>query len=177
MSKWPGNSQRVATSFGGLSRSVLMSRIRSAGNATTELRLMKLLRIARISGWRRNYPLPGKPDFVFPASRLAVFVDGCFWHGHRCGRNLTPRRNWEAWVKKIDGNRRRDRRIGRRLRERGWQVVRVWECVLRKNPELALSRIRKKLDRKRLGLTSSPLAGERVSKGTPRGAASSFPGC
>ena len=154
MSKWPGNSQRVATSFGGLSRSTLMSRIRSAGNATTELRLMKLFRVARIVGWRRNYPLPGKPDFVFPSSRLAVFVDGCFWHGHLCGRNLTPRRNGEAWVEKIDGNRRRDRRISRLLREKGWQVVRVWECSLRRNAKVALSRIRRKLDRERLRLSA-----------------------
>lgn len=177
MSKWPGNSQRVATSFGGLSRSTLMSRIRSAGNATTELRLMKLFRAARIVGWRRNSPLPGKPDFVFPSSRLVVFVDGCFWHGHRCGRNLTPVRNGEAWVKKIDGNRRRDRRIGRRLRKKGWQVVRIWECVLGKTPDVALSRIRRKLEREQIRLASSPHVGERGSKGSPRAAASSFPGC
>lgn len=123
-----------------------MSRIRSTGNATTELRLVKLLRAAKIVGWRRNYPLHGKPDFAFPTARLAVFVDGCFWHGHICGRNLTPERNAKAWREKIDGNRRRDRRVTRHLRENGWRVVRIWECALRRKPDVALSRIRRILD-------------------------------
>lgn len=142
MSKWPNSSQHLLTTFGGLSRSKLMSRIRRTGNATTELRLVKLLRAAKIGGWRRNYPLRGKPDFVFPEVRLAVFVDGCFWHGHVCGRNLTPKRNAKTWQEKIDGNRRRDRQVTRYLRQNGWRVVRIWECMLRRKPDVALSRIR-----------------------------------
>lgn len=145
MNKWPGNSQLLPTTFGGLSRSALMSRIRSKGNATTELRLVKILRAAKIGGWRQNCPLRGKPDFVFPKARLAVFVDGCFWHGHICGRNLTPTRNAKMWQEKIIGNLRRDRRVTRHLRDNGWSVVRIWECVLRRKPDMALSRIRRKL--------------------------------
>src|SRR5262245_4474504 len=93
MTRWPGRSKRGKTTFGGLSRSALMSRVRSKGNATTELKLLKLLRLARLQGWRRNFRLLGNPDFVFPRQKLAVFVDGCFWHGHGCGRNLKPKRN------------------------------------------------------------------------------------
>lgn len=122
-----------------------MSRVRSAGNATTELRLIALLRGAKVSGWRRNFPLRGKPDFVFPAARLAVFVDGCFWHGHECGRNLTPKRNAGLWREKIEGNRRRDRRAAHYLRARGWHVLRVWECTLRKQPAAVMTRIKRNI--------------------------------
>src|SRR5260370_11898404 len=97
MSPWPGRSKQEKTTFGGLSRSALMSRVRSKRNATTELKLLSLLRLARLSGWRREFPLRGSPDFVFPKVRLAVFVDGCFWHGHTCGRNLPPKRQASLW--------------------------------------------------------------------------------
>src|ERR1019366_4806186 len=130
MSDWPGRSKHAKTTFGGLSRSVLMSRIRSKGNATTELKLVSLLRVARLRGWRRNFSLVGKPDFVFPKQKLAVFVDGCFWHGHGCGRNLKPKRNASLWRRKFSLNRRRDASIRRTLRSKGWQVIRIWECVL-----------------------------------------------
>ena len=63
-------------------RSYVMSRIRSHGNASTELRLIAVFKELGISGWRRNYPLFGKPDFVFQSEKVAVFVDGVFWHGH-----------------------------------------------------------------------------------------------
>jgi DNA mismatch endonuclease (patch repair protein) len=118
-----------------------MSRIRSSLNATTELKILSLLRAARLKGWRRNYPLPGKPDFTFPKSKLVVFVDGCFWHGHGCGRNLKPKRNAAMWRKKIVGNQKRDRRVTQKLREAGWSVIRIWECKLAKRPVLCLKRI------------------------------------
>lgn len=143
MNSWPGRSKRVKTTFGGLSRSTLMSRIRSKRNATTELRLIPLLRAARLRGWRRNFPLLGKPDFVFPKQKLAVFVDGCFWHGHGCGRNLKPKCNAALWRKKINGNQRRDRRVTRTLRTVGWRVIRIWECALAKNPETCIRRIQR----------------------------------
>jgi len=145
MSHWPGNSKNVPTTFGGLSRSELMSRVHSSRNVTTEIRLITLLRAAGISGWRRSYPLLGKPDFVFPRVRLVVFVDGCFWHGHQCGRNLTPKRNVSAWREKILGNQRRDRRIRRSLRQASWRVLRVWECKLSKSPEACVRRIQRGL--------------------------------
>jgi len=143
MSRWPGRSKRAKTTFGGLSRSALMSRVRSKGNATTELRLLTLLRSAGLRGWRRNFSLPGNPDFVFAQQKLAVFVDGCFWHGHGCGRNLTPRRNALLWQQKIEGNRGRDHRNTRTLRASGWRVVRIWECDLAKRPDACVERIKR----------------------------------
>jgi DNA mismatch endonuclease (patch repair protein) len=122
-----------------------MSRIRSQGNTTTELRLAAFLRKHRLIGWRRRYPLIGRPDFVWPRRKLAVFVDGCFWHGHRCGRNLVPNRNAGAWQMKITNNQARDRRVARKLRASGWDVIRVWECALAKNPSRCVEQIRNRL--------------------------------
>jgi len=145
MSRWPGNAQEERTSFGGLSRGQLMSRVHSKGNKTTEQRLASLLRKARLTGWRRHQTLPGRPDFVWPRRKVAVFVDGCFWHGHDCGKNITPKTNARAWQLKIQGNRARDRRFSRLLRMKGWRVVRIWECELQKKPSACLRRIEKAL--------------------------------
>lgn len=81
--------------------------------------------------------LPGKPDLVFASRKVALFVNGCFWHAHRgCGYFKIPRTNRRAWVRKLAGNRRRDRRDHTTLRELGWRVILVWECGLRgKTPE------------------------------------------
>ena len=145
MSKWPGDSQSEKTTFGNLSRGQLMSRVRGRGNLTTEERLASFLRKAGLQGWRRHQPLLGRPDFVWHDARLVVFVDGCFWHGHNCGRNLTPKTNAQAWREKIERNRHRDMRTTRQLRKAGWSVIRIWECRLAKDPALCLGRIRRKL--------------------------------
>lgn len=135
------------TSFGGLNRSELMARCRSKGNASTEGRMVALLRHSKLTGWRRHLSLPGKPDFAWPKRKVALFVDGCFWHGHNCGRNLTPNSNVEYWRVKIERTQTRDRRISRELRKCGWTVLRVWECVLRRSPEQVINRIRRALYR------------------------------
>jgi DNA mismatch endonuclease (patch repair protein) len=145
MSKWPGNAKKERTTFGGLTRGQLMSRVRSRGNETTEMRLASLLRKAGLHGWRRNQRVLGNPDFVWPLKKLAVFVDGCFWHGHRCGKNITPKTNAKEWRQKITGNIARDRRITRLLRRRAWHVVRIWECQLTKNPNACINKIRRSL--------------------------------
>lgn len=107
----------------------VMSRIRSQGNKATELRLITIFREARIIGWRRKQPLLGKPDFVFRQQRLAVFVDGCFWHGcPKCYRR--PSSNQAFWDEKVQRNRKRDRRVTRELRKADWQVLRIWEHQL-----------------------------------------------
>jgi len=147
MSTWPGNAQKELTSFGNLTRSQLMSRVRSGGNETTEMRMARLLRGAHIRGWRRHSSILGKPDFVWTHEKVAVFVDGCFWHGHACGRNLTPGRNAKDWRRKIRGNKARDRRVTRGLRTKGWAVLRIWECKLAKNPETCLARIQRALEK------------------------------
>ncbi len=138
--RWPSSGE--PTSFGGLNRSELMSRIPSAGNKTTERRLAKLLRTHGLKGWRRNYPLRGKPDFVWRCERLAVFVDGCFWHSHACGRNLEPKRNKRLWLEKLLRTQGRDRRNNRYLRAVGWRVLRIWECNLARRSETCLQRIK-----------------------------------
>jgi len=108
-------------------RSRNMSAIRSRGNASTELRLASTLRKARLSGWRRHLNLIGSPDFVWPASRVAVFVDGCFWHGcPNCYQ--APRRNASYWRIKIERNQKRDQTVSVSLRRAGWRVIRIWEC-------------------------------------------------
>lgn len=107
-----------------------MSHIRGKGNASTEQRMIRLFREHGIKGWRRNRPLPGKPDFVFPKQRIAVFVDGCFWH--RCPKCYRkPATNAEFWEAKIGRNVDRDKEVNRELKNRGWKVVRVWEHELR----------------------------------------------
>lgn len=141
MVHWPGDASKEVTTFGKLRRSELMSRVRSKGNLTTEIRMAYLLRQAGLKGWRRYLPLPGKPDFAWPEEKVAVFVDGCFWHGHGCGRNLAPKRNQEAWQAKIARTIQRDRRNSRVLRARGWKVIRVWECSLAKSPMKCMVRI------------------------------------
>ena len=116
-----------------------MAAIRSTGNRTTELRLAAIFHAHGITGWRRHQRLPGKPDFVFRRQRLAVFVDGCFWHG--CARHLrVPRDNRPYWKHKIARNLQRDRQTNRHLRRAGWRVVRIWEHALR-SPDLVARRI------------------------------------
>ena len=123
-------------------RSEVMSRIRGHGNKATELALLRLFRAHRITGWRRRQPVFGKPDFVFPKLKLAVFVDGCFWHG--CPRHATePKGNAAFWQKKFAANKARDRLVTRTLRRTGWRVLRVWEHELsRKNESRLLRRLR-----------------------------------
>ncbi len=138
MKKWPEPRERETT-FGGLSRSELMARVRSKGNKTTEQRLVVLFRSVGIKGWRRHVSLLGKPDFVWRKVKVAVFVDGCFWHGHDCGRNLTPKSNAEEWSDKISRNKIRDAEVIHQLRAKGWTVVRIWECELKKRPEISVA--------------------------------------
>ena len=112
-------------------RSAVMARIRSRGNKATELRMIALFRAEGITGWRRNARVFGKPDFVFRRERVAVFVDGCFWHG--CPRHATlPASNRAFWKAKFARNAARDREVTRTLRKAGWRVLRVWECALAK---------------------------------------------
>jgi DNA mismatch endonuclease (patch repair protein) len=125
-------------------RSYSMSRIRSRGNSSTELRLIELMRGAGISGWRRKSKLCGRPDFVFPRHHVAVFVDGCYWHGCRmCA--LGSKSNVEYWGPKIAGNIKRDRANSKSLKDDGWTVVRIWEHDLKATPMKSLAKIMRAL--------------------------------
>jgi DNA mismatch endonuclease (patch repair protein) len=145
MSRWPGNAQTERTTFGGLSRGQLMSRVRSTGNETTEETLASLLRGSVLTGWRRHQPLPGRPDFAWPKAKVAVFVDGCFWHGHDCGKKLFPKTNTKEWRDKLSRNRVRDRRVVAALKREGWSVTRIWECDLARRPGPCVARIERML--------------------------------
>ena len=111
-------------------RSDIMKHVRSKGNKSTELKLIEVFKELGITGWRRNYTVIGHPDFVFLNKRVAVFVDGCFWHGHNC-RNTRPATNSEYWNRKRERNRLHDEEITKRFKSRGWSVIRIWECELK----------------------------------------------
>lgn len=146
----------MADVFSKRKRSEVMSRIRSRGNKDTELALAALLRAHKITGWIRHarvavegrkskvegktvsgsrgsslgFRLTVRPDFVFPKSRTAIFVDGCFWHG--CPKHATrPKNNQAFWRRKLSANKARDDVVTRTLRRAGWRVLRVWEHTLR----------------------------------------------
>ena len=124
---WPGGVFHDVP----LMRSAAMRAVKSKGNLATESRFRFALVSRGISGWRVHpIELPGRPDFVFSTSKVAVFVDGCFWHGcPRCGH--VPHTRSGFWRAKIERNKDRDRRAGRNLRKLSYRVVRFWECELR----------------------------------------------
>ena len=117
--------------YGKEKRSAVMRNIKGKGNKSTELTFIAVLRERGIYGWRRGYPVKGHPDIVFIKERIAIFVDGCFWHGHDC-RNTRPKQNEDFWSKKIGDNIRRDNAVTKRFKNRGWIVLRIWECELKK---------------------------------------------
>jgi DNA mismatch endonuclease, patch repair protein len=124
-------------------RSEVMSHIRGHGNKETELALLKLFRRNHITGWRRRRPVFGKPDFVFQKQKVAVFVDGCFWHA--CPKHSTmPANNRAFWQRKLLANRARDHRVSRTLRLEGWRVIRIWQHELRQ-PSHCLARVMRAL--------------------------------
>lgn len=112
-------------------RSQVMRAVRSKGNKSTEIALITIFKQNKIKNWRRNIKLEGKPDFVFVKQKMIVFVDGCYWHGHNC-RKRKPGQNDEYWKQKIDRNKVRDRTVTKKLRKDGWNVVRIWECEIKK---------------------------------------------
>lgn len=129
----------MADVFTKVKRSEVMSRIRGKGNKDTEVALAKLLRANSITGWRRHYPITGRPDFAFSKQKLAVFVDGCFWHG--CPKHgVQPKGNKKFWLTKLEANKARDRKVNRLLRAKGWRVRRIWEHDLMKSRQVSTVR-------------------------------------
>ncbi len=127
-------------------RSKIMSSVRSRGNLTTEKRLGEKLWSIGLRGYRKHWHVDGTPDFAWPKLKVAVFVDGCFWHGcPKCDR--PSKSNVAFWRRKIENNRERDRRVSRSLRRGGWIVVRIWECEV--SSRRSLSRIAVALTKRR----------------------------
>jgi DNA mismatch endonuclease (patch repair protein) len=139
-----------------------MARVRGK-NTGPELKLRRLLHAAGYR-YRLHAPnLPGRPDVAFTRRRAAVFVHGCFWHGHHCPRGArAPKTNAAYWSAKIGRNRARDGEVRARLQASGWSALTVWECEL-KRPDAVLARLRAEL---------GPPQAARVSASPPSSAAS-----
>ncbi len=132
----------MADVFDKAKRSEIMRAVKSSKNKSTEEKLIAYFKENKITGWRRNYKVYGKPDFVLPDLRIAIFVDGCFWHGHNC-RNTHPEQNKEYWQRKIARNMARDKEVTDHLERLGWNVIRIWECeFLKKNRGLLEKRLK-----------------------------------
>jgi len=134
----------MADVFTKAKRSEVMSRIRGRGNKETEIALARLFRASGITGWRRHTSLFGRPDFAFRQQRVAVFVDGCFWHGCPKHGNI-PANNRSFWETKLAANKARDRRVNRELHKLGWCVHRIWEHDLKSKPSWVVRKVLKAL--------------------------------
>ena len=122
----------MADRFSKEQRSLVMSHIRSSDTKpeTTLRRALWHMGFRYVVNDKR---LPGKPDMVLPKYRTVVFIHGCFWHAHKgCGTFKMPRSNTEYWGKKIANNIARDQEVWRQLEAKGWSVIIVWECQLKK---------------------------------------------
>lgn len=122
-------------------RSMNMSHIRSTNSKPEEI-VRKYL-FSKGLRYRKNVrTLPGKPDIVLRKYKAVVFVNGCFWHKHDCGRFVMPSSNTEYWSKKINGNVERDRKNIVLLEAQGWRVITIWECQLKKkNADINLANL------------------------------------
>lgn len=123
-----------------------MSRVRNKRTSPEES-VATLLRHLGVKYQRNDKTLPGKPDFAVRSAEVAIFVNGCFWHGHtNCTRAKLPDTNVEFWRSKIATNKRRDRRAARKLRQSGWRFLTIWQCALR-NPDRVRARLARVLQR------------------------------
>jgi DNA mismatch endonuclease (patch repair protein) len=115
-------------------------------NTSPEVRLRKALRAIAVKNYRLQLrTIPGRPDLAFPGRRLAVFVHGCFWHRCPYCRPSMPRTHLGFWTAKFAANKARDRRKMSDLRERGWSVLTIWECQVKKDAGRTAERVSRKL--------------------------------
>lgn len=122
-------------------RSAVMRRVKGR-DTTPELKVRKALTALGVRYRLNRKDLPGSPDVVMPGRKLALFVHGCFWHGHDCARGArVPKANRDYWVAKVGRNRARDAAAEQALAARGWRVETLWECDL-KDPDGLEARLR-----------------------------------
>ena len=119
----------MADRFDQQTRSRIMASVK-AKDTSPELAVRRALHRAGHRFRLHRGDLPGKPDVVLPRYRIAVFVNGCFWHGHKCGRPKMPKNNAEYWSDKIQRNVNRDAQVASALRAQGWSRKVIWECEL-----------------------------------------------
>lgn len=115
--------------FSKTKRSSIMKAVKSNANKSTEIKLIKIFKEFKIKGWKRKYKIFGNPDFIFLKHRVAIFTDGCFWHGHDCRKK--PVDNVIYWKTKIKRNKLRDELVSKTLKNKNWQVIRIWECEIK----------------------------------------------
>lgn len=123
--------RRMADRVDTLTRSRIMRAVRSAGTGP-ELEVRRALFACGFRYRLHVADLPGKPDLVLPRHRAVVFVHGCFWHGHGCSRHPRAKSGTQDWVSKIARNQERDRAAEAELARRGWRVLVIWECAVRR---------------------------------------------
>ena len=118
-----------------------MSRIRSK-NTSLEVNFRKLLWKNGLGRYRIHYNLPGKPDIVYVSKKVAVFIDGDFWHGYNWKKlgKVPPKKYWQG---KIEKNIARAEKYNQKLRRDGWTVLRIWEHDIKKNPEKCIRKVKK----------------------------------
>lgn len=126
-------------------RSWNMSRIRSS-DTSPELRVRRYL-YHRGYRYRIRYQIKGKPDIAFPGRHVAVFVNGCFWHGHDCKLFRIPKTRTEFWVEKIESNRKRDKVVDLTLSKAGWKILRIWECEMESDFGKTMARLEDALNK------------------------------
>jgi DNA mismatch endonuclease (patch repair protein) len=127
-------------------RSALMSRVRNKHTAP-EVAVRKALHAAGFRFRLHRRDLPGRPDISLPKYRLAVFVHGCFWHGHDCRRGRLPTSNTQFWEEKIGRNRERDRLSGHALAALGWSSTTIWGCRIQADTKVLIDRLNHLRDR------------------------------
>lgn len=116
-----------------------MSRIKNK-DTSLELRFRKMLCDKGLKGYKVNYSLPGKPDIIFTRFKLAIFVDGCFWH--KCPKCFKyPQSNKKFWKDKILKNKRRDKIVNNELSKLGYQVLRFWQHEIKENPDICVNQV------------------------------------
>ncbi|MBI5224833.1 very short patch repair endonuclease [Candidatus Micrarchaeota archaeon] len=136
----------MADQFTKLERSRIMLRIKST-NSAPELKIRKKLKKNGVN-YSLKSTLPGRPDLIIPDVKLAIFVDGCFWHKcPRCYR--PPKSNKKYWNPKINSNAIRDKRVTSKLKRARWAVLRIWEHEIQTNVDRSIKRIVDKISKLR----------------------------
>ena len=126
-------------------RSWNMSRIQGR-NTFPELAVRKVL-YSKGLRYRLHYRLAGKPDIVFLGKKIAIFINGCFWHKHKgCKNFVYPRTNADFWKQKIDGNVKRDMINYAKLKEEGWKILIVWECEIEDNFDITVNMLLREIN-------------------------------
>ncbi len=116
-----------------------MSKIRSK-NTKAELVVFRELKKRKIYFQKHYKKVPGSPDIAIPSRKIAIFIDGDFWHGRNFikDKNRLPKK---YWLRKIEGNIARDKRNRTKLRKQGWKILKIWESKIRKSPEKTFTKI------------------------------------